>query len=96
MNFLDLWQQELGFDFNRRLEDLELNLVSDHEDFVYVDGEEGDHGTIRYRDDSGQVVAIKEVEGGDVSSLTITDYGKPIVKAALTELFKQTLDDKLS
>lgn len=95
MNLQELWQQDMLFTFNRVLEDLDLNLTEDLTDFVCVDGEEGDFGVIRYKDATGNVVAIKNVEGGDVEHLELTDYGKPLIAAKLLLVFKQTLTEKL-
>lgn len=95
MNLQDLWQQELLFALNCALEDADLGLTADHSEFVYVDGEEGDFGVIRYKDASGQVVATKTVDGGDSAHLELTDYGKPLVAAKLMDVFKETLTKKL-
>jgi hypothetical protein len=96
MDLRDIWEQELLFDFSRLLERQDLKLTADHTDYVFVDGEEGDFGTIRYKDATGAVVAVKTIEGGDVDSLELTDYGKPIVAAALMTMFKDTLSRKLN
>jgi hypothetical protein len=96
MDLRQLWEQDLVFGFTRLLETHELGLTADNTDFVYVDGEEGDFGTIRYKDATGAVVAVKTIEGGDVDSLELTDYGKPIVASALMAMFKDTLCRKLN
>jgi hypothetical protein len=96
MDLRDFWEQELLFDFSRLLERQNLKLTADHTDYVYVDGEEGEFGTIRYKDATGAVVAVKTIEGGDVDSLELTDYGKPLVASALMTMFKDTLARKLT
>ncbi len=95
MDLRQLWEQDLAFGFSRLLETHELGLTADNTDYVYVDGEEGDFGTIRYKDASGQVVVIREIEGGDVESLELTDYGRPIVAKVMLDIFKQSLAEKL-
>lgn len=95
MDLQDLWQQELLFSLNRALEDADLGLTADHSEFVVVDGEESDFGVIRYKDATGQVVAIKTVDGGDAAHLELTEYGKPLVAAKLMDVFKATLTSKL-
>lgn len=95
MDLLALWQQDVQHPFNRLLEDRDLGLAEDRKDFVFVDGEEGDHGVIRYMDATGNVVCIRTIEGGDIEQLELTDYGKPLVAAKMLEVFKQVLTEKL-
>jgi hypothetical protein len=95
MNLFSLWQQDMVFPFNRKLEDLDLGLVEDLKDFVYVDGEEGDFGVIRYLDASGQVVCVRTIEGGDSEQMELTEYGKPLIAAKMLEVFKETLTEAL-
>jgi hypothetical protein len=95
MNLQKLWQYDLQSTFDRLLEDAELGLTEDRSDFVFVDGEEGDYGVIRYTDASGQVVAVRNIEGGDAESIELTDLGKPLVARKMLELFRHTLAEKL-
>jgi hypothetical protein len=94
MNLRDLWEQDMMFSFTNALEDTDLGLTSDHSEFVFVDGEEGDYGNVKYSDDKG-LVAVKKVYGGDSEELELTEYGKTVVAAKMMELFKQTLVKKL-
>jgi hypothetical protein len=95
MDLRQLFEQDLLFGFGLLLERHDLQLEADHTDFVYVDGEEGDFGIIRYKDATGQVVAIKNIHGGDSEDLELTDYGRPLVAKLILGLFKQTLAEKL-
>ncbi|MEX3983799.1 hypothetical protein AB4Y45_32975 [Paraburkholderia sp. EG287A] len=95
MDLLALWQQDFQSPFTRLLEDLDLGLTEDRKDFVFVDGEEGDFGDIRYMDKYGRVVCVRTIEGGDRESLELTDYGKPIIAAKMLEVFKDALSKKL-
>ena len=87
MELLDVWQQHIQYDFNRLLEECDLGLSADYTDYVYVDGEEGDHGIVRYLDSAGKIVAVKTIFAGDDESLDVTDYGRKIVADKLTEAF---------
>lgn len=95
MYLFEIWE-DFSYSFPHFLQELEvdLELTADLSEFVYVDGEEGDHGRISYRDGSGQVVVIKIVHGGDDEELEVTACGKPIIKAKLKEAFSSFLDQK--
>lgn len=90
MNLRDLWEQDMMFSFTNALEDTDLGLTSDHSEFVFVDGEEGDYGNVKYSDDKG-LVAVKKIYGGDNEELELTEYGKTVVAAKMLEIFKQTV-----
>lgn len=95
MDLLDIWNYELSHGFILDLNDAELGLTADHTDFVVVDGEEGDHGVIRYLDATGELVATKTVHGGDSESLELTPYGKKFVAGHFRSIFDKLLLRKL-
>jgi hypothetical protein len=95
MDLQAFWQQEVSYVFNRLLEQLDLNLTEDRSEYVYVDGEEGDFGVIRYKDAAGEVVAVRTIEGGDSEYTELTEHGKPLVAAKMLEAFRQSLTEKL-
>lgn len=49
-------------------------LEADHSDWVCVDGEEGDHGAVHYRE-NGNIVCSKRSNGGDDDWIEMTEYG---------------------
>lgn len=56
-----------SYTFENIVEDLEkeLDIDSDYEEFVVVDGEEGDYGFVKYFDKNKNLVAVIENHGGD-------------------------------
>ena len=90
---IDFWQETVAPQLTRLLELEELALVGDHSAFVFVDGEEGDYGVIRYSDAAGQLVAIKTVHGGDSESVELTPFGKSLLREKLIALLDQALED---
>ena len=91
MDLGQFWNDDFAYKFSQLLENVDLGLTSDSSDFVVVDGEEGDYGIIRYKDSSGEVVAIKIVHGGDDEELQITEYGKSIIFSKFREVFEVLL-----
>ena len=71
-------------------------LVKDTSQFVVVDGEEGDYGSITYSlgldygPDAGQLIATLVVEPGDWEFYEYTDFGKEWIKRAFIELIKNS------
>lgn len=74
------------------LDEADLGLEEDRSKFTVVDGEEADHGIIRYLDSTGEAVAIKIVRGGDDEEYEVTEYGKDIINKKLVDLFEKSLD----
>lgn len=66
---------------------------ADYSQFNVVDGEEGDYGVIRYFH-GDELVAIKNVYGGDSEEVEFTSFGKTLFNAklinALTDATKVT------
>lgn len=91
MNLIDFWQENLQFKFNTILENSEIKLIRDDSEFVVVDGEEGDYGTLRYFDTDNQLIATRVIESGDEDNIEFTPHGKNIISMHLESLFKQLL-----
>ncbi len=85
MNLQDFWMEHINYKFLRILEETDLNLTEDSSEYVYVDGEEGDYGEIRYSL-QGTLIATKVVEGGDCSYLELTDDGKKFLISKVKEI----------
>ena len=92
----DIFLYDVQSPFQRLLEDAELDLTADHRDFVYVDGEEGDHGVVRYYDADKQLVAVRTLHGGDSEHTELTTLGAQMVRAKLTSLFAQTISEAVT
>jgi hypothetical protein len=74
----------------------EDGLTTNSDEFVYVDGEEGDYGIIKYLDKNNVVVMVKYVKGGDVECSTYTAEGLAVVRELLMQNFEECLDMTLS
>ncbi len=96
---MDLLESTFLYDlqspFMRLLEDTDLGLVADHTDFVFVDGEEGDHGVVRYRNADGQLIAEHVIHGGDSDDWNLTPLGAELVKTRLMALFAEVVETKV-
>lgn len=62
-------------DMGNLLEKWEDDLDADHTDWVCVDGEEGDHGSVYYRDDKGVLMYTRKSNGGDDDWIEMTEAG---------------------
>lgn len=94
MNLRDIWDCGPGAVIGSRLEDIDPGFVKDNRDYVYVDGEEGDHGVIRYYKD-GVLMVIRTIHGGDWETHTLTDEGKAYVKQVMLDAVRLALDTEL-
>ena len=70
------------------IEKWEDTLVANHEDFVHVDGEEGDFGIISYYGASvggveNTLMMVKYVNGGDTESTYYTEQGARFIRDKL-------------
>jgi hypothetical protein len=93
MDLRELFVRSLEFSyFLDLLDEADLGLEEDRSKFTVVDGEEADHGIIRYLDSTGEAVAIKIVRGGDDEEYEVTEYGKDIINKKLVDLFEKSLD----
>lgn len=96
---MDLLAQIFQFDvlqtLIRVLEEDDLELVADHKDFVYVDGEEGDYGIVRYSDAQGNEIAVRTIHGGDSDDVTLTEFGAALVRERLQARFAQVVAQKV-
>ena len=63
---------------------MELNLTSNHDKFVVVDGEEGDYGIIEYFD-GDQLFMITTIHGGDSEETELTPHGKKVIGNLMME-----------
>lgn len=73
-------EEVFGFSFLNA----ELNLEPCHDKFVFVDGEEGDHGIIDYFHE-GRLFMIRIVHGGDSEEVILTSYGKEVIGTMMVE-----------
>jgi hypothetical protein len=62
--------------------------------YVYVDGEEGDHGAIKYNEKStGKHVATKVIKGGDSEHYEFTAYGTALFADRLLKVVADRLEE---
>lgn len=81
-------EEDFLLEIHRALqEDLEAyvdTLKSDHSEWVYVDGEEGDYGRIKYTDPvDGKLIACFVSLGGDQDNFEFTKWGRGMFLAKL-------------
>lgn len=74
-----------SFETEAIFDKLEDSLVADHSKWVYVDGEEGDHGTVTYTL-NGELVCTHHIYGGDCENYEFTPFGVILIKKALIEV----------
>lgn len=78
----------------------ELDYVEDSSEFIFVDGEEGDYGAIKYFTPKGNLLAIKTVEGSDSEFTEFTEFGKDFLMLKVFRIFLdnyekiQTIEDQ--
>lgn len=100
---------QFGDSFSERLntilEEWEDTLKSNHDDFVHVDGEEGDFGIISYfgADVNGNEnvrLMVKYVNGGDIESTHYTEEGNHVVNflmlAVLPSVLRRALTENVA
>lgn len=95
MNLLYDFFQTHFCSFANDLEDLpdDDDVEEDCSDYVYVDGEEGDHGTIKFvQKSTGQLLAKKVILGGDQEYYEFTPLGRTYYAERLLQQFSQHLD----
>lgn len=90
MNLLQEFCRQIGFYVgDMDTEEFDVESIPDYKDFVEIDGEEGDFGTICYYSTPGhQLLAIKTVHGGDNEETEFTKYGAELLKEKTLELMK--------
>ncbi len=71
--------------------DYQLQYSTDNSGFVVVDGEEGDHGIVKYIGPDGVLLATKTVLGGDSEEFEFTAVGKEV----LQEMFFQMMQKRI-
>ena len=93
MNLFETFLAEMGI-YAIIPDDQDIKFTTDHSDFVVVDGEEGDHGIIRYCDGNG-IVAIHTVDGGASDHIQFTPHGVgvmiPLAEKWLNDRFTEHL-----
>ena len=70
----------------------ENTLKTNNDEYVFVDGEEGDYGIIKYLDENNVVMMVQYVKGGDIEAFTYTAAGMAVVRAILLKNFESCLD----
>jgi hypothetical protein len=88
MSMLDQFLQEF-ISTNDRIDKIEKfidTFDSDSSKWVYVDGEEGDHGIITYSY-KGNIVCDYVCRGGDSDDYIFTNYGKALLIAEYIDTF---------
>lgn len=87
MNLLEeFWQWTVQVPFQRAVEADNGEFKEDTSDMVFVDGEEGDFGTIKYLDAKGREIATRTLEGGDRENTEFTVLGKAVMLEKLTNI----------
>lgn len=76
MNLTEEFLRQHGIQVN---DPQDLEYETDNTYYVYVDGEEGDHGTVGYLID-GVVVAYQTILGGDDEQVDFTSEGTDIFR----------------
>lgn len=67
-------------------------LVKDSSGYVYVDGEEGDYGVVRYYCPiTKELVATHTIHGGDNEEYEFTEYGKKLLGHLVLSAMKGVL-----
>lgn len=65
----------------------DLKYRTDLSEFNIIDGEEGDYGIIKFYSLTDELIAVKEVFGGDDFDIEFTQYAKelfePIIMSAV-------------
>ena len=56
----------------------QINFEKDSSRFIFVDGEEGDHGEVDYHVD-GQLFGTNKIYGGDCEEFVFTQFGKEMI-----------------
>lgn len=80
----DDYLANLSYKMRDLFEHLESTFTTDNSGYIYVDGEEGDLGVIKYASMSGEIVAIKTLYGGDCETVEFTPYGEQLLKLTLS------------
>lgn len=93
MSSTDLFQY-LGANLSLITEEFENILENNNDAMVYVDGEEGDFGVVRYYL-NGVLMMVKYVGGGDQETTYYTAEGNAEIRKLLLEGFEDSLDDAL-
>lgn len=71
----------------------EINEYVDYSDFTYVDGEEGDYGTIKYYSSDGETLyAILTNNGGDNIDIEFTNEYISLVMPLIEDASKNQLE----
>lgn len=97
MDLREVWDSSgLSWSLTTKLTDLDLEenlgLTKDASEYVYVDGEEGDYGIIRYLDSDNKLVLVKLIFGGDKEDCKLTNHGKQLIKQHLFKSLEETID----
>lgn len=86
MNILVEFWQERQSELEALLEADQTAFPSDWSEFVYVDGEEGDYGVVRYLCPKTEVlVATRTIHGGDQEEVEFTEYGRKLLSQLVLE-----------
>ena len=70
-------------------DDVEYEI--DQSGYNFVDGEEGDFGTLKYYDANG-IIAVKTIYGGDEEEVEFTSYGMSLLTPKAVLLFQKRVD----
>ena len=98
--FLEEFFEQHQWEFRNFLEDFEeMDLVKDSGEYVFVDGEEGDYGRIKYFRNvnvegtwTKLLAFTRVIEGGDMEHWEYTPYGKELLKERFTLAMNQWLN----
>lgn len=89
----EFWDALLYDNLNRALLDESfIEFTEDHSGYVYVDGEEGDYGEVKYLCKStGNLIATKIFHGGDDNEMEFTEYGYDLLTPIAMKIFADAL-----
>lgn len=80
---------------NKLVEAWEDSMYANYDDFVYIDGEEGDYGIIKYFV-GDELMMIKYVDGGDADTTVYTDRGVEFVQTLLMRNMQNEIQSALN
>jgi hypothetical protein len=81
---IETFLDEVRWSLRDILNDMEDDFVKDSTGYVYVDGEEGDHGDITYSD-GGNLIATHRIYGGDQDEYFFTEHGCSLLFKKIAE-----------
>lgn len=82
---IETFLDEVCWKLRDTFSDMIDDFTKDSTGYVYVDGEEGDHGDILYTDADGKLIATHRIYGGDSDEYFFTEYGCDVLCRKIIE-----------